>query len=83
MLTLARRVGEEIVIGDDIVITLVQIRGDNVRIGIKAPISVPVHRREVADAIARDGNSKAWTRTACPCGRKPRVGQPCHCGRTS
>lgn len=51
MLVLSRKKGEEIVIGDDIVITLVQIRGDQVRIGIAAPKDVSVHRREVYEAI--------------------------------
>ncbi len=53
MLVLTRKMGEEIVIGDDIVITLVEIRADKVRIGIEAPKEVPVHRREVYDAIHR------------------------------
>ena len=41
-------------IGDDIVITIVDIRGDKVRLGIDAPLSVPVHRQEVYDAIRRE-----------------------------
>lgn len=52
MLVLCRRVGEEIIIGSDIVLTIVDIRGDKVRLGITAPIEIPVHRREVAEAIA-------------------------------
>mgnify|MGYP001575826419 CR=1 FL=1 len=51
MLVLARRVGENIVIGDDIVVTVVEIRGGKVRLGIRAPKKVPVHRQEVFDAI--------------------------------
>jgi carbon storage regulator len=53
MLVLSRRQDERIVIGDQIVITIVEIRGDKVRIGIEAPRDVPVHRREVYDAIQR------------------------------
>lgn len=54
MLILSRHLDESIMIGDDIVITLVDIRGDKVRIGIDAPSNVPVHRREVYNAIQRE-----------------------------
>lgn len=47
MLVLSRHVDEQIVIGDDVVITVCEIRGDKVRIGIEAPLDVSVHRREV------------------------------------
>lgn len=53
MLVLSRRRNESIVINDNIVISIVDIRGDKVRIGIEAPTSVPVHRREVYEAIQR------------------------------
>ncbi len=53
MLVLSRHWNERIVIGDDIVITVVEIRGDKVRLGIEAPIQVPIHRQEVYDAIKR------------------------------
>ena len=52
MLVLTRKVGEKIVIGDDIVITLVRIHHDKVRLGIEAPPSVAVHREEVRDRMA-------------------------------
>ncbi len=51
MLVLSRKRDEQIIIGDSIVITVVEIRGDKVRLGIEAPMDVPVHRREVYDAI--------------------------------
>ncbi|MBI3097659.1 MAG: carbon storage regulator CsrA [Planctomycetes bacterium] len=51
MLVLSRLVDETIMIGDDIEITIVDIRGDKVRIGIAAPARVPVHRKEVYLAI--------------------------------
>jgi carbon storage regulator len=54
MLVLSRRKDEDIVIGKDIVVRVVELRGDKVRLGIEAPREVPVHRREVADAIARE-----------------------------
>jgi carbon storage regulator len=47
VLILTRRVGESVVIGDDIVVTVVEVRGDSVRIGVRAPRSVDVHREEV------------------------------------
>jgi len=54
MLVLSRRKNESIVVRDDIVITVVEIRGDKVRLGIEAPKEVPVHRQEVWDAIQRE-----------------------------
>lgn len=53
MLVLSRKKDESIVINDDIVITVVEIRGDKVRLGIEAPKSVSVHRDEVYEAIHR------------------------------
>jgi carbon storage regulator len=58
MLVLSRQRDESIVIGDNIVITIVDIRGDKVRLGIEAPTEIPVHRQEVYDAIQRE-NLKA------------------------
>ena len=54
MLVLSRQKDESIVIGDDIEITIVDVRGDKVRLGITAPKSISVHRREVYDAIQRE-----------------------------
>ncbi len=51
MLVLSRKKNESIVISNDIVITVVEIRGDKVRLGIEAPKDVPVHRQEVYEAI--------------------------------
>ena len=51
MLVLSRGRGEEIVIGDEISIVIVDVRGDRVRVGVSAPAEIPVHRREVKDAI--------------------------------
>jgi carbon storage regulator len=47
MLILTRRVGENVIVGDDIVISVIDVRGDSVRIGIRAPRSLSVHREEV------------------------------------
>ncbi|WP_102510160.1 carbon storage regulator CsrA [Sanguibacter massiliensis] len=52
MLVLSRKVGESVLIGDDIVVTIVEARGDAVRIGIEAPRSMRVHRSEVATAVS-------------------------------
>ena len=54
MLVLSRHRDETIMIGDDTELTIIDIRGDKVRIGIKAPAHVPVHRKEVYDAIKRE-----------------------------
>ncbi len=54
MLVLSRKKNESIVINDDITIVVVEIRGDKVRLGVEAPKEVPVHRREVFDAIHRN-----------------------------
>ncbi|WHP19009.1 carbon storage regulator CsrA [Cellulomonas sp. ES6] len=51
MLVLSRRVGERLVIGDDIVVTVIEVRSDGVRLGIDAPRSVSVHRAEVLEAV--------------------------------
>lgn len=51
MLVLSRKKNESIVINNDVVITVIEIRGDKVRLGIAAPKDVPVHREEVFEAI--------------------------------
>jgi len=56
MLVLSRKAGEQIVISDTITITIVEVRGDKVRIGIDAPPEVIVHRQEVWDAIKAEGS---------------------------
>lgn len=53
MLVLSRKKNESIVINNDITIVVVEIRGDKVRLGVEAPKEVPVHRREVYDALKR------------------------------
>ncbi len=58
MLVLSRHRDESIMIGDDVMITIVDVRGDKVRLGIDAPQEIPVHRQEVYDAIKRE-NEKA------------------------
>jgi carbon storage regulator len=57
MLVLSRKKNESIVINNDITVTVVEIRGDKVRLGIVAPKEVPVHRQEVYDAIHAQAGS--------------------------
>ena len=59
MLVLSREKDETIIIGDDIEITVVDIRGDKVRLGVSAPKSISVHRKEVYDAIRRENREAA------------------------
>ncbi|MHC4068940.1 MAG: carbon storage regulator CsrA [Planctomycetota bacterium] len=58
MLVLSRQKDESIMIGDNVEITIVDVRGDKVRLGIIAPREVPVHRREVYEAIQRENEEK-------------------------
>ena len=54
MLALTRKVGERIVIGDNIVVTVVSIKGDNIRLAIEAPKEIKIYRGEIFDAIAAE-----------------------------
>jgi carbon storage regulator len=62
MLVLSRQRDESIIIGDNIVVTVVDVRGDKVRLGIEAPREVSVHRREVYEAIQRENQQAAKIR---------------------
>ena len=67
MLVLSRKKNEAIVIRDDIVIMVIEIRGDKVRLGFDAPKDVPVHRHEVYEAIKRE-NEQAESQDSRPDG---------------
>src|SRR5260221_13572809 len=75
MLVLSRQRDETIMIGDDIEITVVDIRGDKVRLGITAPNTVPVHRKEVYEAIQRENREAAKVRME-DFGALPKPGLP-------
>ena len=78
MLVLSRQRDEVIKIGDDIEITVVDIRGDKVRLGITAPKEVQVHRKEVYEAIRRENRAAAQVRPEDVAGLKfgPKAGPP-------
>jgi len=59
MLVLSRRTGESVVIGDDVVITVLEVRGDVVRIGIDAPRTVAVHRAELLEELETSNRDAA------------------------
>lgn len=62
MLILTRRVGEAVVIGDDVTVTVLAVRGTQVRIGISAPKELSVHREEIYERIQREQPSSVSTR---------------------
>ena len=66
MLVLSRKKNESIVVDDTIVITVVEIRGDKVRLGIEAPREVPIHRSEVHDAISAQAGKLSETSEVPP-----------------
>lgn len=70
MLVLSRKKNESIIINDDISIVVVEIRGDKVRLGVEAPKEVPVHRKEVYEAIKRS-ESENTPNNSEPAGKDP------------
>lgn len=81
MLVLSRRIGEKIVIGDGIVVTVVEVHRDSVRLGVDAPRSVPVNRAELLQAVSEE-NQAAMSGTEAAAALqslqsiKPKSGQP-------
>jgi carbon storage regulator len=64
MLILTRRVGETVMIGDDVTITVLGVKGNQVRVGINAPKSVAVHREEIYERIKREQQQSGGSQTA-------------------
>ncbi|HMH27130.1 MAG TPA: carbon storage regulator CsrA [Steroidobacteraceae bacterium] len=54
MLILTRRVGETVIVGNDVAVTIVAVKGNQIRIGISAPKNVPIHREEIYERIRRE-----------------------------
>ena len=73
MLVLSRQRDETIMIGDDIELTVVDIRGDKVRLGITAPPQIPVHRKEIYEAIKRENEQAARFGAADLGSLRPRI----------
>ncbi|GMU47724.1 MAG: hypothetical protein AMXMBFR26_25060 [Porticoccaceae bacterium] len=59
MLILTRRVGETLVIGDDVTVTVLGVKGNQVRLGVNAPRDLPVHREEIYERIQQEKRSAA------------------------
>ena len=66
MLIITRRPGEKIMLGDDIVVHVMEIVGNSVRVGIQAPRSVPVYREEIWDAVRAENQAAAAAPTELP-----------------
>jgi carbon storage regulator len=66
MLILSRKINEKIMIGDDIAVSILDIRGDQVRLGVDAPKTVKVYRREVFDAIKAENKAAAQSTPNLP-----------------
>jgi carbon storage regulator len=66
MLILSRKINEKIMIGDDISVSIIDIRGDQVRLGVDAPKNVKVYRREVFDAIKAENKAAAQSAPVFP-----------------
>ena len=74
MLVLTRRVGEKLVIGEDVKVTVLSIKGSQVRIGIDAPRDVAVNREEIYRRIVKEQNSlknNSWVRISAPTALAP------------
>ena len=76
MLVLSRQRDESIIIGDNVVITVVDVRGDKVKLGIDAPKEISVHRREVYEAIQRENRQAALLKPDDARMLDPQAGSP-------
>ena len=78
MLVLTRRAGESIMIGDDIVVTVIEVSRDQLRVGIDAPRSLPVHRKEVYMAIIDENEAARSSNVSDANGAKPGTSTAAH-----
>ena len=64
MLVLSRKPGEKIMIGNDVVLTILEVRGDNVKLGVQAPRSIAIHREEIYEELRRSNQQAASPQAA-------------------
>ena len=76
MLMMTRRAGQKIVLGDGIVIEVVEVAGNTVRLGVDAPRSVPVYREEIWTAVRAENEAAATAPASLPTPPQPPGGQP-------
>ena len=62
MLVLSRKIGESIIIGEDIVVTVIRIEAGRIKVGVAAPTDVPVHRKEIHDKLLQQERDRAQSR---------------------
>jgi carbon storage regulator len=77
MLILTRRVGETVMIGDEVTVTVLGVKGNQVRMGINAPRTVAVHREEIFERIKHEGQDGDFVSTSEPKGSSDRPHIPC------
>jgi carbon storage regulator len=77
MLILTRRVGETVMIGDEVTVTVLGVKGNQVRMGINAPRTVAVHREEIFERIKHEGQDSDFVSTSEPNGSADRQHTPC------
>ena len=82
MLVLSRRVGESVVIGDDVVVTVLEVRGDVIRVGVDAPRHVQVRRQELLAALEETNRAAASPSPDAVAGLSELLGEPQSDGRT-
>ena len=71
MLIITRKPGEKIMLGDDVVVHVIELAGNSVRIGIQAPRSLPVYREEIWDALRQESHAAAPPPDSLPATRRP------------
>jgi carbon storage regulator len=80
MLILTRRVGETVMIGNDVTVTVLGVKGNQVRVGVNAPRDVAVHREEIFERIKREEEGAGGTTAARPAAARPNGSGNGHAG---